>query len=172
VERTRVTAPPRVGAQGKLTKAFLSAGWTQTQLEERLARRIALDAYELELLSLGQIEVEKNMGFLIQARSLLGSSKFHQLLAEAKGDALERRPATKSPTARLIYRIMEAIARPIGTMWGKSSTAPPSSGEIQVLDTLQMGKFEYTSGVDNLPKPLSPRVLQKRPFRRPLMNNP
>jgi hypothetical protein len=49
------------------------------------------------------------------AKAILRQDRFIGLLAEAKGDALEGKKATKSPTARIIHRIMEAISAPIQT---------------------------------------------------------
>lgn len=46
------------------------------------------------------------------AKAILRETRFVSLLAEAKGDELEGRTAKKSATARLIHRIMLAIATP------------------------------------------------------------
>jgi hypothetical protein len=52
------------------------------------------------------------------------------LASEAKGDALEGRKATKNPTARLIWRIMEAIKEPIRTA---GTTGLETGGELRNL---------------------------------------
>ena len=44
------------------------------------------------------------------AKALLGRTKFEALLSEAKGDALEGRPTTKTPNHRLRSRIIEALS--------------------------------------------------------------
>lgn len=69
--------------------------------------------YETDLLETAQVEIGKNRRFFEMAKAILRQDRFIGLLAEAKGDALEGRIATKSPTARIIHRIMEAISAPI-----------------------------------------------------------
>ena len=55
------------------------------------------------------------------AKALVGASRFEALLSEAKGDALEGRKATKNPTARLIFRLMETISEPRQSRGPKAS---------------------------------------------------
>ena len=93
----------------KLIKAFLAAGRTEEELNRRLAMSGPLSDYELELLEAAKVEVEKNRRFFELAKALLQEPRFDGLLAEAKGDVLEGRAATKNPTARLIWRIGEAV---------------------------------------------------------------
>jgi hypothetical protein len=73
-----------------------------------------LSDYELSLLDIGKIEFDKNRRFFELAKALLPPPRFGGLLAEAKADALEGRKPTKNPTARLIWRIQEAISEPVG----------------------------------------------------------
>ena len=99
-------------ADSKLARAYLQSGRTRQELQERLARRAPLSSYHLELLGTAKVDVKGSERFFELAQVLLGETRFVQLLSEAKGDALEGREATKNPTARLIFRIMEAIGTP------------------------------------------------------------
>ncbi len=99
--------PPRLDS--KMTRAFLQAGHSSEELHRRLQRNEPLDDYETDLLRRGRVELNGNQRFFEMAKALLGRARLHALLAEAKGDALEGIPPTKTPTARLIFRIMEAI---------------------------------------------------------------
>jgi hypothetical protein len=100
-------------ANSKLFAAFLASGRSRDELERRLANSQPLSDYEIDLLKAGEIQVDKNRRFFDLAKALLPPAKFVGLLSEAKGDALEGRAATKNPTARLIWRIKEAVAEPI-----------------------------------------------------------
>jgi hypothetical protein len=71
-----------------------------------------LSDYERELLDSANVEVARNQRFFELAKAILGTARFTGLLAEAKGDVLEERKATKNPTARLIFRIMETVSGP------------------------------------------------------------
>jgi hypothetical protein len=71
-----------------------------------------LSEYEIELLALAKVELGKNRRFFQMAKAILRETRFITLLAEAKGDELEGRTATKNPTARIIHRLMEAISTP------------------------------------------------------------
>lgn len=104
--------PRRLKEDSKLVRAYLKSGRTREDLQARLSRREPLQSYELELLSAAKVELQGSERFFELARALLGETRFMGLLAEAKGDALEGRDPTKNPTARLIFRIMEAIATP------------------------------------------------------------
>jgi hypothetical protein len=46
--------------------------------------------------------------FFEMTATLLGHNRFEQILAEAKGDALEGDPG-RNPTGRIIYRLTEAL---------------------------------------------------------------
>jgi len=98
--------PPK--PKSKFIQAFLDRGVTREEIQKRLKRVAPLDSYEIELLEKGKIEIEGNKRFLEMAKALLGRTRFEQLLSEAKGDALEGQQTTKTPTHRLIHRIMEA----------------------------------------------------------------
>lgn len=109
--RDRPASPQR---RGKVARAFVEGGGTQAELDRKLEHIPALTEYELNLLERGQVEVGGNERFFRLSKALLGESRFDMLLAEAKGDEIEGRPATKNPTARLIHRIMEALRTPRG----------------------------------------------------------
>lgn len=93
-------------------KAFLRSGRTRDELEKRLANLEPLTSFETELLERAKVDLKGSERFFRIAKALVGSSRFEALLAEAKGDALEGRKATKNPTARLIFRVMETISEP------------------------------------------------------------
>jgi hypothetical protein len=95
----------------KLMSAFLNAGHTQQELDRRLAVVQPLSDYEEDLLKTATVEIEKNRRFFELAKALVGPTRFATLAAEAKNDALEGRKATKNPTARLIWRIMEFVSQ-------------------------------------------------------------
>ena len=99
-------------ADSKLVRAYLHSGRTREDLQLRLSSREPLSSYHLELLSAAKVELQGSERFFELACALLGEARFVELLSEAKGDAMEGREATKNPTARLIFRIMEAIAAP------------------------------------------------------------
>ena len=94
----------------KLINAYLKSGGTQEQADQALRNVQPLSDYELELLQIAKISIEKNLRFFEMAKAILKPSQFKAVLHEAKGDELEGRPAKKNPTARLIYRIMEAVS--------------------------------------------------------------
>jgi hypothetical protein len=110
IEATILTVARPDRPRGKLINAFLGSGRSEADLERRLRQQTPLDSYELDLLERGSIALTGNERFFTLAKALLGRDRFDLLLAEAKGDAIEKRPATKSPTARIIFRITEAIA--------------------------------------------------------------
>jgi len=96
------------GTNSKLIQMFLDKGITQKEIDRRLQKTQPLDSYEIELLEMGKINVSEMEKFLEMARALLGETGFHNLLAEAKSDALENTRSSKSPNHRLSHRIMEA----------------------------------------------------------------
>lgn len=111
-----VDRPPAVKKRpendSKIVKAFLRSGRTREELEKRLANLEPFSFYETELLERAKVDVQGSQRFFQLAKALLGASRFEALLAEAKNDALEGRKATKNPTARLIFRVMEALGQP------------------------------------------------------------
>jgi hypothetical protein len=109
IQATPPTVPGPDRPRGKLINAFLASGRSEADLERRLQKQQLLDPYELELLERGAVELTGNERFFTLAKALLGKDRFDPLLAEAKGDAIEKRAATKSPTARLIFRIIESV---------------------------------------------------------------
>lgn len=110
IEKSAQKIKPR-GGDSKLIQAYLQNGHTQEQLDQILTRVQPLTDYERELLQIAQITVAGSERFLELAKGLLTPARFVGLLAEAKGDLLEGRPAKKNPTARLIYRIVEAVSQ-------------------------------------------------------------
>lgn len=100
------------GGNSKVARAYLKSGRTREQLKQALAQIQPLPDYDRELLENAQVEVAGNERFFEMARAILKPDSFTTLLSEAKGDSLEGRAAKKNPTARLIYRLMEAIATP------------------------------------------------------------
>ena len=98
--------------KSKLLAAYLSSGRPRGFFDEALKKLQPLSDYEIELLEFGDVQVPHNRRFFEMAKALLGGNRFSTLLAEAKGDALEGRRATKNPTARLIHRLMQAISTP------------------------------------------------------------
>ena len=113
VEKNATALPARPPQKdSKLLRAFLKGGRTSEDWTQMLARIVPLSSYELDLLAAAEVDHEKNRRFLEPAKAILGEARFDGLLAEAKGDCLEKRKARKNPTARLIHRLMEAIATP------------------------------------------------------------
>ena len=109
IDKSTQTIKPR-GGDSKLIQAYLKSGRTQEQLDQVLVNLQPLTDYERELLETAQVKVAGSERFLQLAKGLLSPTRFVSLLAEAKGDELEGRPAKKNPTARLIYRIVEAMS--------------------------------------------------------------
>lgn len=112
VEKVAPQTLTGVEGNSKIVKAYLKSGRTSEQLRQILVQIQPMSDYELELLERAEVEVAGNERFFEMARAILKPSRFESLLAEAKGDSLEGRKAKKNPTARLIYRLMEAIAQP------------------------------------------------------------
>jgi len=97
----------------KLAAAYLKSGRPCELLFQALSNIQPLTAYETDLLEIGKVEIGKNRRFFEMAKAILKDARFAGLLAEAKCDEQEGRSATKTPTARLIHRIMEAISSPV-----------------------------------------------------------
>ncbi len=106
-------------ADSKLIQALKEngQGWTASEIRSRLKSRKRLGRHQIEIVERSGADYESNERFLDLALKLLGESRFNSAIAEAKSDELEGRRATKHPTARLIYRLMEAA----------QSTPPPRS---------------------------------------------
>jgi hypothetical protein len=85
-------------------------GGSKEKLERALANVQPLSSYEMELLETAHVEIDGNERFFRLAKAVLGPNTFVGLLGEAKGDELEGRRPKKTPTARLIFRIMRAAS--------------------------------------------------------------
>lgn len=108
----------KLDENSKLVAAYLRSGRPREYLDRVLAAIPPLEDYELELLAAGNVEIDKNRRFFEKAKAILRPPLFRSLLAEAKGDELEGRKATRTPTARLIDRIMKTVAAPAGAANG------------------------------------------------------
>jgi len=106
-QRPKLPLPPY--RNSKMVKAFLASGRAGDELNKRLSNVLPLDDYDQELMSRAKIKIEGNEKAFELAKALLGKTRFVSLLSEAKGDALEGKPTTKSPNHRLMNRIMEAL---------------------------------------------------------------
>ena len=93
----------------KLIQAWLATGRSRELLRQILANADPLNDYDRDLLEKGEVKLSGNERFFTLAKAILSPPRFSELLSEAKGDAMEGRKAKKTPTARLIYRIMEAV---------------------------------------------------------------
>jgi len=111
VEKNGLRHKP-VGKGSKLVAAYLKSGRPRELLDQALSSLQPLSDYETELLERAQVEIGKNRRFFEMAKAILREPRFDGVLAEAKGDAVEGKSATKNPTARLIHRIMEIISAP------------------------------------------------------------
>lgn len=110
------TRKPKLTAENsKLVAAYLKSGRPRELLEQALSNIQPLTGYETDQLEAAKVDIDKNRRFFEMAKAILREARFDGLLAEAKGDMLEGRKATKNPTARLIHRIMEAISTPANT---------------------------------------------------------
>ena len=61
------------------------------------------------LLEQAEIDIAKERRFLHLAKALFGSVRFLSILGKCKADTIEGRKALKSPTARLIWRVTQAV---------------------------------------------------------------
>jgi hypothetical protein len=112
MERTR-EKPKLEESNSKMIAAYLQSGRPRELLEQALAEIKTLTDYEEELLKAAIVDIERNRRFFEMAKAILREARFVSILAEAKADMLEGRPAKKSNTARLIHRIMEAVGAPM-----------------------------------------------------------
>jgi hypothetical protein len=110
VKPSKEVTTPKAKRDSKMIQAFLAAGRTGEELDRRLERIEPLDERDLDLLSRAKVVLDGNQKAFELAKALLGRSKFESLLSEAKGDAIEGRPSTKTPNHRLMSRIMEALS--------------------------------------------------------------
>jgi hypothetical protein len=95
----------------KVIDKFLENGWTREDLDRRFQDWEPLTDYETEVLRQAEIDVSKNRRFLELGKALIGRVRFITVIGECKSDSLEGRKAIKNPTARLIWRIMEALPK-------------------------------------------------------------
>ena len=114
VEKNR-RKPKLTRHNSKLVNAYLKSGRPRELLDQALSKIQPLSSYEIDLLERAEVEIGKNRPFFCMAKAILRESRFAGLLAEAKGDAIEGKTATKNPTARIIHRIMQAISAPMQT---------------------------------------------------------
>lgn len=110
VERNQKSG--RFRENSKLLDAWKQSGRSRESFAQALAIIAPLNEYERDLLTQANVVIEKNRPFFEQAKALIGRTRFVELAAEAKCDEQEGRKATKNPTARLIYRLMEVIGTP------------------------------------------------------------
>jgi len=110
-EKTAKIRKP-IGEGSKLVSAYLKSGRPRELMDQALSEIQPLSAYETELLETAHVEIGKNRRFFEMAKAILKEARFVSLLAEAKGNILEDKAATKNPTARLIHRIMATIETP------------------------------------------------------------
>lgn len=99
--------------KSKIVQAYLDSGRPRELLRQSLSNLQALSDYETDLLTAAKVDVVGNRRFFEIAKALLREARFQELLAEAKGDELEGRKATRNQTARLIHRIMETVGAPV-----------------------------------------------------------
>lgn len=112
-QSTLVTVVWAYVGNSKLVAAYIKSGGPRELLHQVLANIQPLTDYEIELLTLANVEIAKNRRFFEIAKALLDEARFDGLLGEAKADELEWRKARKNPTAKLIHRIMEAVGTPV-----------------------------------------------------------
>jgi len=115
----------------KAKNAYLAAGHTQAELDRRLGAIQPLSDYDEDTLATATVEIDGNRRFFELAKALLGPARFSTLAAEAKNDALEGRKAKKSPAARLIWRMMEAISEKVTHVPG--AAVLESGAELRAL---------------------------------------
>lgn len=103
---------PRTTEHSKLLAAYLKSGRPRELFDRALEVIAPLSDYDLDLLEMAGVGVSGNRRFFEMVKALLKAPRFSSLLSEAKADAIEGRPATKNATARLIHRLMGAVATP------------------------------------------------------------
>jgi len=111
----------RIQENSKLFEAWLTSGRSREAFDRALAIIGPLTTYDQDLLKKANVVVEKNRPFFERAKALIGATRFIELLGAAKCDEQEGRKATKNPTARLIYRLMQEISISRPTTFGQSS---------------------------------------------------
>jgi hypothetical protein len=105
-------------AESKLDAAYLASGRSRESLAHVRANVRPLSSYEIDLLEKAEVRLDGNEPCFKLAKAMLSPAQFDMLLAEAKSDALEGRKAKKNPTARLIWRLRQAISTPVQTRAG------------------------------------------------------
>jgi hypothetical protein len=105
-------SPP--ASKSKLLDTWRNSGRSKQEFDRRLKETQPLSDYHKELLQKSRAEVAGSERFFELAAALLGEGRFAQILSEAKGDALEGSPG-HNPTGRLIYRLMDAIGKPVAS---------------------------------------------------------
>jgi hypothetical protein len=100
-------AQPRL-AKSKLLSLWLATGRSKVEFDRRMKQRQPLSDYAEELLAKAKVTIDGSRTFFEMTCALLGENRFHAILSEAKGDALEGDPGNH-PTKRLIYRLTEAV---------------------------------------------------------------
>lgn len=100
-------AQPRQ-AKSKLLSLWLETGRSKVDFDQRMKKRQPLSDYAEELLTKSKVTIDGSRTFFEMTCALLGENRFHAILSEAKGDALEGDPGNH-PTKRLIYRLTEAV---------------------------------------------------------------
>ena len=106
--------PPALAApsgDSTLLKAWTEAGRTKREFDRRVRSAPELTDHQVYLIGRAGATLAGNERFFRMAAALLGAGRFEGALSEAKGDALEGRPA-RNPTGSLIVRLMNAIRSP------------------------------------------------------------
>ena len=98
-------------SESALVEAWRKSGRPETDLTKKLSLLSQLNDYELDMLERADIQHDSCKKFLQQAKTLLGESKFHLLLSEAKAEKIEERQA-KNPTGAFIWRLLNQIEHP------------------------------------------------------------
>jgi hypothetical protein len=113
-KRARSTPALPPASKSKLLDAWLAGGRSKQEFDTRVKQSRSLNDHQKYLLEKCGAKLETNERFFELAAVLLGEGKFEQILSEAKGDALEGSPGY-NPTGRLIYRLMDALGKPVAT---------------------------------------------------------
>jgi hypothetical protein len=109
-EKPDYTPPPELRKQRPATMvAWLESGGTEEGYVCRMKISPPLDGYDLQLLHKSGIPYEKSERFYKVVKSLIGPSRFRELLHEIKVDVDCGKVMRKSPGALLGGRCMEAI---------------------------------------------------------------
>jgi hypothetical protein len=96
----------------KLLDTWKASGRSKQDFDRRVKAAQPLTDHQKYLLEKCRATLDGNERFFQMAAALLGQSRFDAILSEAKGDAIEGSPGF-NPTGRLIYRLMDALGRPV-----------------------------------------------------------